>query len=814
MGDRLQRSTEARSIEGDLTFRNVEELLRSAVSDQFAGDGEYIWVRDVTDEWVAYEVAYELEGGGQCDTYRVAYSIDESTNAVTFDGEPEKVILKTSYEQVREGTNRLYGRVLEAKAPESDLPEGSRVFAVRIIEAGTSMNGIRYPESVLHSAAPLYEGAKAFDHHRTLEELQTSTTAGLVGHYRNVTPGPGGLDADLVLFPSATHTAEALDASLAAQTAGLPPVVGISHDVLHHTKPATEGGRQIRESTAITAVLSADVVADPSAGGHATRMVAGGLDDLLNHPTLQSKENPAMTLKELLDALRDASADDRAALLSEHAAVLESAGFSVDDVPTLLGETTSSDDGASTTENEPAKEPVAAGAAQESRGASRATEASYAVAGLLGESLIDRACESAGFSDELKAALVADLGDRFTEADLRGAVERTKRIAESIERRGLTPSVPHIEVTKEEADQLAEKVDRTLEGKSGGFVSLRQMFAEIEGLTATDLTSGDVPAQIVREAWGYRREGERARESVTTSTFGEILGDSITRRMIAEYNTPSLALWREIVSSIVPVTDFRTNRRTRMGGYGILPVVGQGAPYQALTTPGDEEATYAVTKKGGTEDLTLEAIANDDLGALRRIPSALGRAAALTLFQFVLDFLADNATCTYDTTALFHTNHANTDTSAGLAQSTLSTGRRKMRSQARKDVSDDVLSIVPKFLLVPNELEEIAFQLCTSAVAIPSTPAGPSDTPNLHQGLTPKVVDYWSDANDWFLVADPAMVPTIELGFYLGQEEPELFVSDDPTQGATFSADKVTYKVRHVYSGTLLDHRGFYRGQG
>src|SRR5205807_6517287 len=110
-------------------------------------------------------------------------------------------------------------------------------------------------------------------------------------------------------------------------------------------------------------------------------------------------------------------------------------------------------------------------------------------------------------------------------------------------------------------------------------------------------------------------------------------------------------------------------------------------------------------------------------------------------------------------------------------------------------------------------------QLSTSAVAIgvnAGTAAGANvtDIPNLHQGLELLGVDYWTDTNDWFLEADPAMVDTIEVGFYQGRQEPELFVQNDPAVGSVFNADKITWKIRHIYSGTVLDHRGFYRGQG
>jgi hypothetical protein len=243
----------------------------------------------------------------------------------------------------------------------------------------------------------------------------------------------------------------------------------------------------------------------------------------------------------------------------------------------------------------------------------------------------------------------------------------------------------------------------------------------------------------------------------------------------------------------------------------VLPTVNQGQPYNPLTSPTDEEVTYALSKKGGTEDITLEMIANDDLRAISKIPTKLGLAAAQTLYRFVWDILPTNAAVSYDATALFHTNHVNTAAGA-LSQTTLTARRAAMRQQTAYGDSSDVLSIVPQFLVVPSALEELAFQLCTSAVAIPSTPAGPSDAPNIHQGLKPIIVDYYTDANDFYLVADPGMCPTIEVGFYQGRQEPELFTQSDQSVGSMFNADVLTFKIRHIYSGAVLEHRGFQRG--
>ena len=65
----------------------------------------------------------------------------------------------------------------------------------------------------------------------------------------------------------------------------------------------------------------------------------------------------------------------------------------------------------------------------------------------------------------------------------------------------------------------------------------------------------------------------------------------------------------------------------------------------------------------------------------------------------------------------------------------------------------------------------------------------------------------------WCVIADTSMCPTIEIGFYQGQDTPSLFTQSDPNFGTVFNADKISYKIRHIYSGAVLDYRGFQRGQ-
>ena len=785
-------ATEAVAGSFDDIRSSVEDALRDRIETATGICPESLYVYDIGMTWAVYRVSY-----GD-DLLMVVYTID-AAGVVTL-GDPVEVTKVTSYvpdvgdagETVTESVT-IEGRLLAAVGVDS---AGGRVFHMQLIEYGDSKNGRRYTEGVLRTAAPLYEGAKAFDHHRPLAELATSTVNGLVGTYRNVEATSVGLEADLHLLPSATHIAEALDLSLANQAQGLPPLVGVSHDVLGNWRRINVAGRQVLEATSIQSVNSVDVVADPSAGGKTMRMVAGGPGD----PDTPNNKEIHVTYKQLLALFRATEAAKRPALLSEHGQLIESFGFSTDEFSREI-------------------ESVLTPPAPIVPAVSQATfdKASPLTRMLIRESITDAKLDAGRFTE----SITGELPDHFTEAELAVTVARYTRATEAA---GLVPSVQHIEVTKDQRDKDIENLDLMLNPRvQGGFGSFKEAYVRLTGRQPRSWIDDSFNREIMRECISLTNDGERVpfdsmlrgTESISTSTFGFILGDSITRRMIAEYMQPDLQAWRQFVSSFRNVNDFRSQKVEAMGGYGVLPTVNQGGTYNALTTPGNEEGSYTITKRGGTEDLTIEAIANDDIGAFQRIPVKLGLAAAQTIYRFVFDIFNTNPTLSRDATALFAAGHANTATSA-LSSTALEAIRLKMRKQAAFGDAFDILSLIPKFLVVPPELEVLAWQLCTSAVAIPSgAPVGAaSNTPNIHQGMTPVVVDYFSGTSTtaWYLMCDPALAPTIEMGFLNGQQDPALFVQNDPTTGSVFSADKVTWKIRHIYSGIPIDYRGFQRG--
>lgn len=451
-------------------------------------------------------------------------------------------------------------------------------------------------------------------------------------------------------------------------------------------------------------------------------------------------------------------------------------------------------------------------------GGQEPAEPTYDRMSLVGQNLMTRELEGRGLPTRLVHGLVEVLPERFTEAELTAQIDLIHDAAAAAAPIPTgTELVTTTTVTTDERDRKTAALDAFWETSPSrstvGYRSLVEAFMDIARPKLDFLSGQDLSRMVLTDAGRY--DSARSVESLDSTSWAQVLGDSVTRRMIAEYAAvPQWADWRRLASAVSTGIDFREQKRTRFGGYGLLPTVNEAAPYQPLTSPPDEQATYTATKKGGTEDLTWEMIKNDDMDAVRRIPLRLGRSAALTLYRFVFNMLSANVTLTYDSTALFHANHANTGTTA-LSQSALDAGRKAMRRQAAYGDAEDLLSLVPRFLVVPSDLEPLAYQLSTSVVAIPGGGSeGPSDIPNLHRGLEVIVVDYYTDVNDWFLIADPRQAPTLELGFVNASDAPELFTQSDPNQGSMFNADILRWKLRHAYSGTWLDHRSAYRGQG
>lgn len=734
------------AFEGDL--RDLQNLLQGAIKEILELAGEDDWwpyVHGLFEDSIVVEMK-----DGKLMSY--PYTIDGTAVAL---GTPVEV--RKKYVPVEDGGGDMVREALTGLFMEAD---GDR-YRIRVVQAGLSANGNFYPDDVLQAAVPLFEGARVF-----VKADQLHLAGGgkdfnnLIGGLRNVEfvegkkANTGELQADLILIDVEGDIARKIREAWDKQ---LTDLFGFSIDAAGKAEQRTKGGRRVVEVKEFVKVHSVDLIIEPGAGGAIINL-------------LEAKRETVMDREELI-----------ALLEAKGVLTREDAENKTDtELKAMLTE-------AVTPGDPPADDPDdSEGGAPVTRDDLRMIEART--------SMRER-IDASSLPDRAKTRLKVRFGelDRFAEAEVTKAIQ-------------------------DEADYLAEFTQSgTVRGLGEGavritesrFEKVEQMFEAFFDPAHKDHRHARSFKECYIQVTGDWRVSGRLdncdqallRESLNSASLANVLGDSIRRRMIADYNTPSrYAVWRQ-AADIVPVTDFRTNERTRIGGYGDLPAVAQGANYAALTSPTDEVATYGVSKRGGTEDLTWEMIVNDDVGVIRRIPINLSRAAQRTLAKFVLDFMKDNPTI-YDALALFHATHNNL-AAAALDGTSLAAARVAMLNQTELD-SGDRLNIGPANLWVPTELEEAAADLFRRNTENDRT---------FIQSLSLNVIPvwYWTDTNDWVVTADNTDIPLIEMGFLNGNEEPELFVQDMPEVGSVFTADKVTYKIRHVYGGNVLDFRGFYK---
>jgi hypothetical protein len=350
---------------------------------------------------------------------------------------------------------------------------------------------------------------------------------------------------------------------------------------------------------------------------------------------------------------------------------------------------------------------------------------------------------------------------------------------------------PHISISpgEDRADKVKIMLDDFFANKPGCIQSFRECYVRMTGDQNVTGRKRDCNQLVMRESLS------------DAGNLDVVLGDAINRSMVADYrDIGRYDIWRQLVN-VVPLFNFRTNHRTRFGGYGDLNTVAKGEAYPALVSPSDEEVTYTPAKRGGTESISLEDIRNDDVGVIREVPKKLSKVAKRTLAKFVLDFIRTSPVI-YDGVALFHATHGNLG-SAALSAAAVAAGRTAMHSQVEPG-SNDRLPISPRSLLVPFDQEETGFNIFQR---------GTNNDKTFVQDLSLDVlaVWYWTDVTDWALAADPNDIASIEVGFLDSREEPELFVQDKPNSGSMFSNDKLTWKIRHIYGGAVTNYRGLYK---
>ncbi len=663
-----------------------------------------------------------------------------------------------------------------------------RAFDVVIITAGKSHNAVEgkalfYSEGLLTRSASLFEGAmvnaqrfgEQFDHIWD-DDVEKSDFAGnTVGVLEGVHFADGALRARLLLHEGADFMAGLLKLSTERDT----PLVGLSIDAKGSVEfTAIEGVGDVANVTELAPGPSVDIVSRPAAGGEIIRLAASlhkEINTMPQEPKPQDaaeKKEPEVVKPFDTEAFRESVAKE-----ATEAALAEF-------------------------RKEQAEKDKAAEVIRE------AVKARVKlVEGKLSECNLSTAAQGlirATFDfnqDITEEQIDSAIGDQravLAESDSSGAVSVPMKLGLEPRDKAGTALYDMFMQTSVESSRLAAR--KTL--KEAGLQPIHSIHRWTQEAFGIDLRDG---------AFGDTKQRLKLTESLTTGSWTDVFGDTMNRALLDAYRDNPWTDWRRIVS-VRPLADFRTQHSIRMGGYGNLPTVSEGANYLAQTSPGDEEHEWTPTKRGGTEDLTREMMLADDIGSIARIPTSLAYAASRTLYEFVFDLIdiAGQPTMDYDGVALYATSRSTNDNlgTTALAAAEVIVVWRAMQKFTEL-TSAKRAAIRPKFLCVPVDLANTAFDIVKP---LGSFPGGETDDLAFQRtiGLEVIVVAHWTNAKDHFYIADPALVPGFLMGFIGGREEPELQIQDMQNVGSVFSRDAITYKIRHEYGGSPVDHRAFY----
>ena len=312
-------------------------------------------------------------------------------------------------------------------------------------------------------------------------------------------------------------------------------------------------------------------------------------------------------------------------------------------------------------------------------------------------------------------------------------------------------------------------------------------------------------------------------ETITRSDLPYLLtGEALDRALLKAYREYPADY--EGYVYLEKVRDFRqAERLAEFGGEGSLDAVQELEPYPYAGLSEDKH-TFQVAKFGRKIGFSWEAFLNDDLGALKRIPEKLARAARRTELKLVTSLFE---TSSGPSSAIFTSGKAEKGTDA-LSITALDTALKSIGAHTTPD--GEPVYTERLHLVVPVALESTARNIL-NAIEIQYTESSTTwKTANwmktrivLHVNPYISVIDPTNGYKTWFLFPDPADIETLVLGKLIGHEEPEIFIKnpnamkigggEDPF-GGDFDTDSIEYKVRHVVGGAVFDWRGCYASVG
>ena len=348
-------------------------------------------------------------------------------------------------------------------------------------------------------------------------------------------------------------------------------------------------------------------------------------------------------------------------------------------------------------------------------------------------------------------------------------------------------------VTADETDKFRAAVTEGIQMRSNPNIEAKQGGDSFRGMSLLRLSEEVLQRNGVATKGLYGRE--LASRALATSDFPIILGATVNKSLQAEYQGVERTF--QPFCRKTSISDLKTKTVGKLSGLlGNLEVIPEGGEYTADAMSEDKEA-YGLTKYGKKIAITLETIINDDMDAFSRIPRAIAYEVGYKQSDIIYNILTSNPNMN-DAVALFHSTHGNLGTAGAISSTTLAEAKKKMRQQT--GLNGKFINVMPSFLVVGPDNEQEALQWMNASFS----PATVGNT-NIYQGSMSVIVDPRITTKNWFMVAAPNSIDTIEYAFLDGQGD----FYTETKQG--FDVDGLEVKVRMFFAAKAIDHRGMYK---
>lgn len=424
------------------------------------------------------------------------------------------------------------------------------------------------------------------------------------------------------------------------------------------------------------------------------------------------------------------------------------------------------------------------------------------------ELVVRRAASEARLpEDTVQRILTENRGRSQTEAIT--AVVREYRLAIEANAPVHAGHPARVEVTRDSGDTLLRAYSDELHRRVGLVNEPTDLGRQALGLSMLEMCRSYLDSRGISPV-GMSKNELVQRAFHSTSDFPNLFANVANKTLLAAY-AEEPQTWRPLARQR-NLPDFKSVSDLQIAGQIVPEKILEGGEYKSGTLT-EGKATWNLATYGKRIAVTRQAIINDDLDSLSRVPEMLGRGCRLLESNMVWDLLTNSntgATVSLDGKALFHADHTNTISGGtsviGIAG--MDAAKTKLRKQA--DLAGNRLNLTPAYMVVPVELETTALQFLYPTGYAPAALTGASGPNPFAAGVQLIVEPRLSDnsTSKWYLTSSPNRVEMITFGYLAGEAGPTITTTEkrDP--------DGVELLVRMDFGATLSDYRGFVRSAG